>query len=820
MGEPGLSRLASLQSNKARRRISRSTAALLLAVAIVSGLFVLSQSFVASISGGLGDAFRGDVIVDSGTVAKGGSASSLIDTLRRDPAVESLVEWRPGLLFVSGGSQTLRIAGMNGDHLFDTLDLGLVSGSKPVLSTGGIAVERETASRLNLRIGDSVPVVWQKGTSQPLVVEAIYDSTFGRLLGDAIVDVSLVNDNIPLSPTVLGFMKLRSGGDSELTRTALDATAKRYGAKGVVAVAQLVESRSELLSGFGRIIQWMLGFSVVLALLGVANTLQLSIRERVIDFGLARAVGATRGQMVRLVLAEAVGMSLAGSVLGLALGVASAYAGTTILGDYGLNSFVLSWAPLLLIAVAAAAFGLACALMPALSVSRIAPLAAIAGAQGLGSRASRKKSHKRRPTDVGNPAMSNIVDPATADMPQGDGVTDMPQYCYHCGNEPGAGDRCQSCGARQSSAPMGIFSVRPDPRPAEPSSAPPSEQPPEDRSDHHSKSNSDRRNPFSSWADDVEHLDAEVIDDPIEPPTARPAPPVGNYDDHDEAEVVDAAVISDDFTDHVEPPLDTPVGAGSLGSIFESARDHFAASPFATGMNSPSEPPGSAQRQRWSLVDPVEEDLAEDEPHPSTFVPSPPSRPKASVFDGVAPSDGSDPNTGAESASTLSTQHERAAEVPESTPRPHEDLPASFGDPVVAPPMRAEPDSFGLFLAVERLSPTTRAQSKTALAAAAARLQHPEQVTGALGGHIDQRPCAVISTDQRVIIATERGWVPDVEELMISPSLLVHGKHDGGIATIDFVHDEHTVTVTEISDVSAAVDMANKIRAAKSITRF
>jgi putative ABC transport system permease protein len=127
-----------------------------------------------------------------------------------------------------------------------------------------------------------------------------------------------------------------------------------------------------------NVIYGLLAISVVIALIGIANTLSLSIFERTRELGLLRAMGMTRNQMRSLVRWEAVIVALIGSVLGLVLGVGLAWILVNALSNEGFDTFNVPFMPMAVIVVGAAVLGVVAALLPARRASRLNVLDAIA----------------------------------------------------------------------------------------------------------------------------------------------------------------------------------------------------------------------------------------------------------------------------------------------------------------------------------------------------------------------------------------------------------------------------------------------------------
>jgi len=116
----------------------------------------------------------------------------------------------------------------------------------------------------------------------------------------------------------------------------------------------------------------------VIAVLGIVNTLALSIIERTRELGLLRALGLTRRQTRSMVRWEAVTIALLGACLGIVVGTAFSAAIVQALHDQGITTFAVSWLSLILAAVFAFLAGLAAAIFPALRATRMRLLDALA----------------------------------------------------------------------------------------------------------------------------------------------------------------------------------------------------------------------------------------------------------------------------------------------------------------------------------------------------------------------------------------------------------------------------------------------------------
>ena len=117
--------------------------------------------------------------------------------------------------------------------------------------------------------------------------------------------------------------------------------------------------------------------AIIIAILGIINTLGLSVMERTREIGLLRAVGLGRGQLRRMVRLEAIAIALLGAVLGISLGVVSGVAIQRALVDDGITDLAIPWGQLVVFLVLAGVIGVLAAVWPAWRASRMKVLDAI-----------------------------------------------------------------------------------------------------------------------------------------------------------------------------------------------------------------------------------------------------------------------------------------------------------------------------------------------------------------------------------------------------------------------------------------------------------
>ena len=173
-------------------------------------------------------------------------------------------------------------------------------------------------------------------------------------------------------------IKDASEADTAAVRATLDAVTADLPTVVVMNKAEYSTQLTSQVDQLLNIIYALLGLAIVIAVLGIVNTLALSVIERTREVGLLRAIGITRPQLRRMVTLESVIIALLGSVLGVTLGVAFGTALQRALADSGLSDLVIPWSELLLYLVAAGVVGVIAAVWPARHAARLNMLRAIA----------------------------------------------------------------------------------------------------------------------------------------------------------------------------------------------------------------------------------------------------------------------------------------------------------------------------------------------------------------------------------------------------------------------------------------------------------
>jgi putative ABC transport system permease protein len=364
-------RFAVQNARRNPRRSAATATALVVGIAVVSLITVLVASLKATVDRDVTDAFRADLVVN--TEFFGGSQLSprALDELRASPVVDRAVGVAETPILLDGDSTV--VTATDTDDIGSVATIDTASGSLDALGGHGIAVERETADDKGWTRGTRLDATFSDGATERVTVDAIYESN--ALLGDVVIPSQLWMDHTAQPTLRRAFVDTAEGVTAAAARQSLTPIAERYGAE----VQDLDEYATVASGGLDlllAVVYVLLALAIVIALLGIANTLSLAVYERRREIGLLRAVGETRRQVHSILRLESVLVSSFGTLLGLALGGFLGWVLFATASDGG--TFSLPIGSLLVVAVGGALAGVIAAWRPARRAARTPVLDAIA----------------------------------------------------------------------------------------------------------------------------------------------------------------------------------------------------------------------------------------------------------------------------------------------------------------------------------------------------------------------------------------------------------------------------------------------------------
>lgn len=366
-------RLARDNAVRNPRRTAATAAALMIGLALVTMVTVLASSATVSTNRAIDRAFTADYIVTAKQF--GNFPVTFAADLRKLPEIDGVTPFSFGQFKVGG--KTKQVSSVDTVEFTKLGKLVVVDGALPSDSDGAaLLVDKRAAKDNHWKAGSIASVEFAKTGRVSLTVRAVYDKN--QLLGGYLVTDATYRANFTQQFANVVIAKKRGDAADAPARAAVDAVAARYPSVEVRDQTELKAEQRKQINQLLAGILILLVFSVFIALIGVVNTLVLSIHERTRELGLLRAIGMTRRQTRRMIRWESVIIAVFGTLLGMAVGLGFGWALVTALHDQGITDLVVPFTHLIAYVVVAVVAGMVAAVWPAYRASRLNALRAIA----------------------------------------------------------------------------------------------------------------------------------------------------------------------------------------------------------------------------------------------------------------------------------------------------------------------------------------------------------------------------------------------------------------------------------------------------------
>ncbi|CAM5606588.1 Putative ABC transport system permease protein OS=Streptomyces griseomycini OX=66895 GN=FHS37_003973 PE=3 SV=1 [Streptomyces griseomycini] len=196
--------------------------------------------------------------------------------------------------------------------------------------------------------------------------------------GGLFLGIATVEEYVPGGQDSALYVNAAAGTGADGLRDRLETALDPYPQVQVRDQADYKELVHDQIAVLLYLVYALLGLAIVIAVLGVVNTLALSVVERTREIGLLRAIGLARRQLRRMIRLESVVIAVFGAVLGLALGLVWGLCVQQVLALQGMTALAVPWGTVVAVVIGSAVVGIAAALLPALRASRMNVLEAIA----------------------------------------------------------------------------------------------------------------------------------------------------------------------------------------------------------------------------------------------------------------------------------------------------------------------------------------------------------------------------------------------------------------------------------------------------------
>lgn len=372
------------------RRTANTSGALMVGMALVCAGATLAASFSASTADEIDKSLKADFLVQPATMSSSNTKLSS-EKAKELAAIDGVKETSSYTLYVNAvtkpdGSQNPTATSLVIDPATysSAYDIRVTSGSLSDLDATHVAVNKNE----NLKMGDKVTLTGPNGSVEATVGAIVdpkgiggtyfYSPKVAAAVGSWTSPGTSTDPDHVLDAPLGMLLTLEDGANLDTVRhKAEDIVADTY-QYSVNDASQLSDKVGQRINQMLAVLYGLLGLSIVIAILGIVNTLVLSVSERTREIGLMRAVGLGKTQLAGEIITESVLTSLYGTVLGGATGVVLAAALKKILEDQGLTSLSVPWGQMVGMLALSVVVGIIAALWPALRASRLPVLDAIA----------------------------------------------------------------------------------------------------------------------------------------------------------------------------------------------------------------------------------------------------------------------------------------------------------------------------------------------------------------------------------------------------------------------------------------------------------
>ncbi|WP_326668305.1 ABC transporter permease [Streptomyces sp. NBC_01257] len=371
-------RLARRNALRNPKRTASTATALMIGVAVVSLFTVFGASLKATMNQTVDRSFAGDVAISAPAFGAGGSGLSpgLAPAVDRLPDVDTAVGLGKGVAEVDGTGRALTVT--DPAALARVFDLGRIDGSMKTLGGDGLAVSDTEAGKRGLHTGSTARLTFTDGQERIFTVRAVYGQS--ELAGDYVITRRAWAPHRGQDSDSLIAVSFADGVSTADGKAAVEKAAAAYGNPDVQTRGEYAQSSAGGIDMMLTLVYALLALAVLIALLGIANTLTLAVHERTRELGLLRAVGQTRKQLRAMVRWESVLVAAFGTAGGLLLGGFLGWVLVKASEGAGDTAFAFALPPMRLLVVAAVGItaGALAGWRPARRAARLDVLRAIA----------------------------------------------------------------------------------------------------------------------------------------------------------------------------------------------------------------------------------------------------------------------------------------------------------------------------------------------------------------------------------------------------------------------------------------------------------
>ncbi|MEU1311490.1 FtsX-like permease family protein [Streptomyces cinnamoneus] len=373
-------RLAERNALRNPRRTGATASALMIGLALVAALSVVGSSMVASATEQLDKSVGADFIIQSENGPLSPAAVKAVKSARDVAHFSEYTIVNARITTPDGRTATQRLSAVSPTYADDVRAETVKGKLADAYAADAMSVPEGFAEDHGVKVGDRLTVAMVDGRTAKLKVTAITSDDTSIDKGAMYTDIATAQRYLPADKMPLDMMVLAKAADGRAKEAAasLKAAVEDYPQVKVRDQADYKQLIKDQVGQLLNMIYGLLALAIIVAVLGVVNTLALSVVERTREIGLLRAIGLSRRQMRRMIRLESVVIALFGALLGLGLGMAWGVTSQQLLALQGLGVLDIPWPTITAVFAGSAVVGLLAALVPAFRAGRMNVLNAIA----------------------------------------------------------------------------------------------------------------------------------------------------------------------------------------------------------------------------------------------------------------------------------------------------------------------------------------------------------------------------------------------------------------------------------------------------------
>ena len=374
LGEPAF--LGRENAMRSPRRTASTAAALMIGIGLVGVVAILAASVKASASRTVDDSLRADFVLTPAGLggAVTGVPPAVVERLRETPAVATVSEIKGGQWGLDGRTQTLLAVDPTTVTTMHEVDAASAAAVRR-LDDSGVLVRDTVAERYGWVVGDKVPMTFARTGTRQMKLQGVFSSTAVRT--DFVITLGAYKANYAQHFSLEVDVALAAGVTPATGRAAIEQALADYPVVKVMDHAEVLAAADEQVDRLLVPVTALLALSVLIALLGIANTLALSITERTRELGLLRALGMARTQLRSMIRSEAAIIACLGAGLGVGVALFFGWALVASMEKLGVTELVVPFGQLTGLAALATGAGMLAAILPGRKAASLEVLKAI-----------------------------------------------------------------------------------------------------------------------------------------------------------------------------------------------------------------------------------------------------------------------------------------------------------------------------------------------------------------------------------------------------------------------------------------------------------